>query len=287
MGHDISSKKGHSRTALFLFFLICGLLVFLVSMTYSPNIPDGIEIAVRMGFSAVFLVLALMARRSERFNPYWRVFYAFFVASLALILSWKFGGSLLEWLNLDVSTPQGIAVAKLSETLWLVLPILVLIKLSGAGMGSIYLQKGRLKLGLTFGVIGFVMFALLAFPIAEGLFKGQELGLARVILWVPWILIFVLANGLNEELLFRGLFLRNYQGLFGSRYANLLTAIVFTLGHVQVTYTPDVLSFLVILMVLALAWGHLMLKTDSVWGSALFHAGADIPVVIGIYSTLS
>ncbi len=101
------------------------------------------------------------------------------------------------------------------------------------------------------------------------------------------VVVAVIIVPLLEELLFRGLFLRNYQGLFGSRYANLLTAIVFTLGHVQVTYTPDVLSFLVILMVLALAWGHLMLKTESVWGSALFHAGADIPVVIGIYSTLS
>jgi hypothetical protein len=29
-----------------------------------------------------------------------------------------------------------------------------------------------------------------------------------------------------------------------------------------------------------------MQKTDSVWGSILLHAGMDIPVMLGIFSTL-
>jgi uncharacterized protein len=35
---------------------------------------------------------------------------------------------------------------------------------------------------------------------------------------------------------------------------------------------------------LGLAWGYIMQRTDSILGSALFHAGADIPVFIGIFS---
>lgn len=30
-----------------------------------------------------------------------------------------------------------------------------------------------------------------------------------------------------------------------------------------------------------------MQGTDSIWGSVLFHAGADIPVMIGIFSNLT
>ncbi len=29
-----------------------------------------------------------------------------------------------------------------------------------------------------------------------------------------------------------------------------------------------------------------MQKTDSIWGSVLFHAGMDIPVMVGIFSNL-
>lgn len=102
----------------------------------------------------------------------------------------------------------------------------------------------------------------------------------------PWILIFVLANGFMEELLYRGLFLKWYEPFLGKGMSNLLTAIVFTLLHVPVTYVPDVVQFLSILFPLALIWGYLMQKTDSLWGSALFHAGADCVIVFGIYASM-
>ena len=73
-------------------------------------------------------------------------------------------------------------------------------------------------------------------------------------------------------------------GVFAS---NLLMAIVFTLMHTGVEYTSDALLFLAILLPLALAWGSIMQKTDSLWGSVLFHAGTDIPVIIGILSAMA
>jgi membrane protease YdiL (CAAX protease family) len=63
-------------------------------------------------------------------------------------------------------------------------------------------------------------------------------------------------------------------------------AIPFALHHTGVSYTPDTITFLAILVPLALAWGYIMQKTDSLWGSVLFHAGTDIPIVLGIFSTL-
>jgi membrane protease YdiL (CAAX protease family) len=110
--------------------------------------------------------------------------------------------------------------------------------------------------------------------------------LNRMLALSPWILIFVLANGFMEELLFRGLFLRRYELFLGKGLSNLLTAVVFTLIHLQVTYVSDVFQFLLVVFPLALVWGYLMQKTDSLWGSAVFHAGADCMIILGIFASM-
>jgi membrane protease YdiL (CAAX protease family) len=97
-------------------------------------------------------------------------------------------------------------------------------------------------------------------------------------------LISVLANAAQEELLFRGLFLRKLQPFLGSLLSNLLIVFVFTLLHKGVTYSSNDYIFLAILIPLGLAWGYIMQKTDSIWGSILFHAGTDIPIFLGIFS---
>jgi uncharacterized protein len=159
---------------------------------------------------------------------------------------------------------------------------LTLMVIIGADRRSMYLSRGRLGLGLAVGLAGFLAFAALAFiPLAaKADMTGKLLSLA------PWILIFVLANGFMEELLFRGLFLKRLEPFLGRGLSNLLTAMVFTLAHLQVTYVSDVLQFLLILLPLALLWGYLMQKTDSLWGSALFHAGADCMLVFSIYASM-
>jgi len=54
---------------------------------------------------------------------------------------------------------------------------------------------------------------------------------------------------------------------------------------VQVTYVADVLQFLAIVFPLALLWGCLMQKSEGLWGSALFHAGADCAIVFAIFAS--
>ncbi len=109
--------------------------------------------------------------------------------------------------------------------------------------------------------------------------------MAKTLQWAPWILIIVLANAANEELLFRGLFLRKLEPFYGKLLSNLLIVLIFTGLHLGVTYTRDQALFLVVVMLLAFAWGAVMQKTDSLWGSILFHAGTDIPVFLAIFST--
>jgi len=44
------------------------------------------------------------------------------------------------------------------------------------------------------------------------------------------------------------------------------------------------LYFLAVVFFLGLAFGAVMQKTNSLLGSILFHAGTDIPAVLGIFS---
>jgi hypothetical protein len=99
-------------------------------------------------------------------------------------------------------------------------------------------------------------------------------------------LIFIAGNALNEELLFRGLFLEKVSNLSGRFLSNLAISIPFVLHHTGITYTNDALMFLAYLLPLSLAWGYITQDTDSLLGSVLFHAGTDIPVLLVIFSRL-
>jgi uncharacterized protein len=132
------------------------------------------------------------------------------------------------------------------------------------------------------GLISFAACAVLAFQQPA----VRDLGIVKLVPIVPWILLFVASNALMEELVFRGLFLGRYEPLVGKWLAILSTALAFALAHMQVSYAPDILAFLVVTFVPAIAWGWLMHKTGSLWGSALFHAGADLLIIVPIFKTL-
>ena len=164
--------------------------------------------------------------------------------------------------------------------------IILFTKMSRGTLGSLYIQKGNLKVGIIIGLSTFFLAAAGSIPMAS-LFNARDLSLARILPWTPWLLIYVLANATMEELLFRGLFLRKLEPFFGKTLSNLMIALVFTVIHGTVNYSADQYLFLAILFPLALVWGYVMQKTDGVWGSILFHAGMDIPIMLGIFSNLS
>jgi membrane protease YdiL (CAAX protease family) len=256
-------------------------MVFAI-LPLSARLPINTLLYIHAAITAILLVAALLLRRSKNGKSYWQVCYALFVAGVAVLLSTLFSGSLLDLFGLTLTNPPGIAVAKLSESLWRVIPILVLMTIIGADRRSMYLNKGKIGVGLAWGLSGFVILAAIAFIllISQGGRVNKLLSLS------PWILIFVFANGFMEELLYRGLLLKRYEPFLGKGLSNLLTAVVFTLIHVQVTYVSDLLQFLLIVFPLALVWGYLMQKTDSLWGSAIFHAGADCLIIFGIYASM-
>jgi membrane protease YdiL (CAAX protease family) len=276
------------RIVLALLFIGFGALIMIVFKPWGKQfISDRSEnYLCRIGLSLILLVVAWLVHRSRRFEKYWQIFFAFFILSTALSLDWVFGGFLYDSLNLSDATPAGWAYEKLNEIAVIVCVVVVFTRLSGASLGSIYLQKGNLKLGLIIGVITFLIAAAGSIPTAALLFKGEGLTLARVIPWIPWLLVIVLSNGTIEEILFRGVFLRKLEPFFGRFLSNFLVAFVFTVLHKGSTYTSDEYLFLAILTPLALVWGYIMQKTNSVWASILFHAGMDIPIFLGIFANL-
>jgi len=103
---------------------------------------------------------------------------------------------------------------------------------------------------------------------------------------LPWILAFVFLNGIREEILFRGLFLKKYNTFIGADISNVLQAIIFSLAHLSVPFNLFVFIYLILTFFLGLAFGAVIQKTDSLVGAILFHAGADIPVIIAVFSLL-
>lgn len=285
-------QKAYSKpiiqAGLFLLFLLFGLLIFVVFSHMRPVLAGGSDLAGRSALILGFLVISLLASKSQSFHQYWQVLFACFIACAATTLDFYLPTRdwLLKFLNLSIHSPAGLAVDKLDSSIILVVTIIVLTKVSGGSLASIYLNRGNLKRGLVIGAVAFLIFAASSIPVSGIFFGGRDLQMARVLAWSPWILIFVAGNAFNEELLFRGLFLKKYNPFLGRFFSNLVIAIPFGLHHSGVSYSPGTLVFLAILLPLALAWGFLMQKTDSLWGSVLFHAGTDIPVVLSLFSAL-
>jgi len=270
------------RFGLFTLLTVCGFFIFAFTMTFVPVLPAWINYSGRLALLLILIMLWGAARGESRLRAFRPVFFAYFTAVLALSLGFFFGDWALKLFRLTTQTPAGIAVAKFSEAFVIVFGVLVMARLCGENLSSLYIRRGRLLLGLS---VGFIAAAIcVALSLQQPSTKG--LGTSRLWAVAPWIVLFVVSNGFMEELLFRGLFLGRYKPLIGRWPAIFSTALAFTLAHMQVKYIPDILTFLVVVLGLSIAWGWLMEKTDSLWGSALFHAGADLLIIVPIFKSL-
>jgi membrane protease YdiL (CAAX protease family) len=268
-------------------YLIVGLTVFVVFSHFRPMLGDPADLIGRCVLAALMLAAAILCRKSASWRDHGLVAYAFFIAVVATGLDLYVPSRewLLALLGASLDTPAGIALDKLESSLVIILTILLLTKLAGGTFGSLFLQKGRLKKSLVTGAIAFAVAAVGSFFMAQ-LFGAVNLTVARIVPWIPWILIFVLGNSANEELLFRGLFLNKLKPTLGPLLANLVLILPFVLHHTGVTYTNDALMFLAYLVPLAFFWARITQKTDTLFGAILFHAGTDVTVILVIFSQM-
>ena len=274
---EANQPNWFQRLGLFTIFLACGFAILVFGSNYFEIFPTNKNLIYNLTLSLLFLVVAMWLKRDKHRNRYWRIAYAFFVASVAfpvtLLLS-RWGDVVLGWFNMTVETPQGIAIAKTYEMILVVIPILLLTKISGADLGSIYIKRGNWKLSLGIGTLLFFNFAISALMFfADRYTRTDVLGAAIV-----WGLVFSFANGFMEELWLRGVFLRHFEPLFGVGGSVLLTSIVFASMHAGAVYlNPAAVPFLLVYaLTLGIGCGYLMMKTDNIWGATLIHAAADL-----------
>ena len=280
------------RAILFLLFLTGGLMIFLLGNNFNSLFPTNISTNYKWGITLLFLALAAVLRWRGGTPGYWQVAYALFIAAFANVLLWDVGNWLADWLPPLTNAAQKMAIDKLAQCIPVVLAIIMLTWVIGDDLGSIFLKKGDLRWGLRFGLISFgvfaVIFAVIAVlqssgPHSQGL-TASGVPLRTIVAAIPWILIFCFANSLMEELWLRGIYLKKLSPLLGATASVVVTALVFGSVHLGATYiTPlEMVIFPLITFVFGLVNGFVMLKTDSIWGSVLFHAGYDLLVIIPI-----
>jgi len=276
-----AAGKWTKRILLFILFFACEAAVFILGSNYFDVFATNKNLAYNLVISAIFLAAALMLKFTKRWSEYWLVAYAFFVASVAypstLLLD---VGNFLGRLNLSPNTSQGLAVGKLIEVIVVVVPIIVLTKLSGADLGSVFLKRGNLKLSLGIGGLVFLNFATSAMLFYASRFTHIAL-LGDAILWG---LVFSFANGFMEELWVRGIFLKRFEPFLGVHGAVWLTAILFAVMHSFAYYfMPTAIPFFLLnTLALGLGCGYLMMKSDNIWGATLIHVASDLFLFIAV-----
>ena len=232
-----------------------------------------------------FFVMSRYAKNLHQFRLSSGLFLAFGIFTMAAIVREIAGGLVAAYLS------GNQVVVPFVDTISVVAVVLLLTKASGNSMGSIYLKRGNLRLGVTAGVVGFfVLFIgiLAGFQLLYGNLHG--ISFEELLSLLPIILILAFLNAPKEEIWFRGLFLRKSGKLFGKNAANLLQAPLFALAHLNAQYSQFGLTFqigfLILVFSLGLFWGYLIQRTDSILGSSLIHAGADVAIFLPILLSL-
>jgi membrane protease YdiL (CAAX protease family) len=267
------------KIVIFVILLICSLAVFVLGSNYVQLFPTNGNTIYAVCLTGLFLVTALLFKRSVKFVKFWPVAYAFFIASTVNLVSVFFAGYNTRFVYLfgyTTDTNRIAALAKMYETLLIVIPIIVLTLLSGADLGSIFIKLGNQNYKWGFGVGGLV---LVNFFTSVLIFFGTGYELPKLGSAIVWGFVFSICNAFSEELWIRGLFMKKMFPIIGIAGTILLTSTTFGILHLtSVAYLPAmaVPVFLINTFTLGLACGILMQKTDSIWGAYLIHMAADV-----------
>ncbi len=278
------------KSAALLLFLGVGALIMVVFSPLRPIFDKSGQYAAdylgRIMLVVLLYVSVVLVKKNEKTAALLPVLGGLLIMAVAVSLDWIFAVYLLKYLQVDGNSPVGYFLQKLNELFVVGVVVIAMTRSMGGSLGDLYIQKGKLKLGLAIGIGTFVLAAATAIPTAKFMFNLNTAALPEFWGWAPWLLLFVLANAAMEELLFRGLFLKRLQPLLGMFLSNFMIAFVFTGLHQAANYTSQMTIFLAVVTLLAVLWGYIIQKTNALWASILFHAGMDISILLGIFTNL-
>ncbi len=287
--HDslaVGKKLGY-----FILFLLAGLTFIF------PRFFLDIEATTILGgvlystIAGIYIGLALYLRKREPMGKFWRIAFAFAIFSIAAPLATELGKALGKLILPPSNAMSVLTFYWFLQTLLPATAIILLTRISGDDLGSLYLKRGNLKSGLIIGIGSFLIISVLSFS-PSGIYAithDPSLTFADILPWIPWIWISVLCNGFREEIWFRGLFLKKFDAVLGKRMSNILQALFFALPHFGVAYATRYYGNIVVILatfIIGLIMGSLTRKTDSLIAPWLVHAGLDVITWLGIFAAL-
>jgi membrane protease YdiL (CAAX protease family) len=268
------------------------LLAIALAMTvpvYGGWLSGDVEKAYRFGLPFLWGGLALAAARTRRLKPASTILLSLFGISLGFALAYVVGSRLLDYLGLSWRTPEGAAVGKiLSEVIPMCAAILLAAVVARRSLESLGLRGGRVWMSLGAGLLATIpLLALFVFDPSGG--RDAVFSTPGVILrsWLPWIVLFSIANGFMEELWFRGLWYGAFKQALGVPAAMHVTSLAFCIMHV-IVYWGDPMAIAMLTpawLFMGYAYALIMRKTGSLWGPALAHAIADVLFLLVAFST--
>ena len=233
-------------------------------------------------------ILAFGATRSERTRPYLPLLLSLFGVSLGFAFAYLADNSSLAGLGGSWSTPKGAAFNKiLTEVIPVSAAIFLSAWLSRRSLESLGLRGGKAWQSLGLGLLTTVpLVALFAIDPSGGRDAVLRTPVAVLGSWLPWIVLFSIANGCMEELWFRGLWLDGFKPVLGLPAAIHVTSLAFALLHV-IVYLPDVATVAVLTpawLFMGYAYGLIVRRTGSLWGPVLAHTLADVIFLLAAFS---
>ncbi|HBE40394.1 MAG TPA: hypothetical protein DDW27_04185 [Bacteroidales bacterium] len=257
-------------------YMVAMAAILLTCMTlFTP-----LQICIKLTIRIILLLLSIAAWvifRKRNYQLGILLSFPLLALNLAFLIVTPFTPQLY---NLNISSSKGIALSKLSDSLIISTVIIITFLIANQSLKSIYLTKGRLAIGIPVGLIFFFLLGFIAFknpgqPADPSFLRNH---------WI-WILVFVIANGFMEELIFRGIFLEKLNFMFNHHLSILLTSVCFAIPHIIVQYQPNILMFTGICFVLGMICGYAMHYTRSIIAPTLIHAGADLMIILPIFTT--
>lgn len=273
-------QKMYTQILQSMIYAVIGGLIFILGLNLLNSIPEKFQDIYKIGLP-IILLMAYFA--SQKYFPgHKTVYLAFFLVSVGWTLDFYLTGKIKDLFFLNIQELSGFAYTMVISTLLVSSPVIVGWLISGQKLSTLFIRRSEKMWGVFVGIIGLLLFGGLG--VLQSLNQGltiQIIGAA-----IPLILVFSLANGFREELVYRAVFLKGFQANIGIVATVIVTTAVFTLAHIDVSYTPaNLIVFAVMLVIIGVIGSLIMMKTGSLIGSVLFHVGADVLLLMGLLSS--
>jgi membrane protease YdiL (CAAX protease family) len=277
-----SEMKLFQKVGAFLLLTLVGIVVYTFS-GYNYFMDSTTRLVTRI-IVPIALAGILVILRSKGIKDWFSILSTFFTVSVGFLAA-HFLGTWHRFIpGLSLDTAFGIAIAKFAEVLPIVVSVIALGFFVGDNFSTMKMREGNVSLSIRLGIYA-IPLSYLAYILWGGtIIISPGLEFLTVI---PWMILFAFSNAFMEELIFRGVFLDKLGSLLGERLALVQTSLIFALFHVsilQTTGTEIIVGYTAFIMILGLAWGYIVQKSDSIWGAVLAHIVADILVVSLILS---